>query len=179
MNAAVPTLAVDLLADAINPIVAFRARCEARALLSDAGELDLHEAVDVLQAAAAQYGLLGSIGQDAVQTIMADAFRSERENELPGTYATSVGEAPLPEPVKLGTPSATVEALMYALRGGLQCLTDPAHRDRLRRCDAAAMKEIAARLMNLNSRTAGRDPDWTTESVTKLIAAWRALGRQA
>jgi hypothetical protein len=36
----------------VDPIVAFRARCEARALLYRAGELRLHEAVDGLQNAA-------------------------------------------------------------------------------------------------------------------------------
>ena len=32
-----------------NPIEVFTARCQARALLFEAGEFDLHEAVDVLQ----------------------------------------------------------------------------------------------------------------------------------
>jgi hypothetical protein len=49
----------------------FTARAEARALLWQAGELDLHEAVDELQAAAVRDGLVAEIGQDAVQAIMA------------------------------------------------------------------------------------------------------------
>src|SRR5262249_23041852 len=53
----------------------FVARCWARAILYAAGELDLHDAVDVLQEAAARTGLLAMIGQDAVQEILAAAFR--------------------------------------------------------------------------------------------------------
>jgi hypothetical protein len=56
----------------------FRARCEARALLYVAGELDLHEAVDALQAAAIASALIREIGQDAVQAIMAEAFEGAR-----------------------------------------------------------------------------------------------------
>jgi hypothetical protein len=56
----------------------FRARAEARAALFAAGELDLQEAVDALQAAAIRSSLLGEIGQDAVQAIMAEAFRRVR-----------------------------------------------------------------------------------------------------
>jgi hypothetical protein len=58
----------------ISPMSVFRARAEARAALFDAGELDLDEAVDALQAAAIRSNLLGEIGQDAVQAIMAEAF---------------------------------------------------------------------------------------------------------
>jgi hypothetical protein len=60
----------------------FRQRCEERARLFAAGKLDLHEAVDVLQVAAQLDGLVGKIGQDAVQHIMATAFRAVR-NDLP------------------------------------------------------------------------------------------------
>jgi hypothetical protein len=62
----------------LDPCEVFRARCEARALLYVAGELDLHEAVDVLQAHAIASGLVPQIGQDAVQAIMAAAFRPVR-----------------------------------------------------------------------------------------------------
>ena len=54
---------------------AFRLRCWARAYLVAACALDLHEAVDVLQADAVASGLVAELGQDAVQSIMADAFR--------------------------------------------------------------------------------------------------------
>jgi hypothetical protein len=56
------------------PEQVFRLRCWAQATLYAAGELDLIEAVDALQAAAVSTGLVESIGQDAVQAIMAEAF---------------------------------------------------------------------------------------------------------
>jgi hypothetical protein len=56
----------------------FIARCEARAVLWAAGELSLHDAVDVLQADAVRDGLVAEIGQDAVQAIMAKAFEAVR-----------------------------------------------------------------------------------------------------
>lgn len=59
----------------LDPLVVFKARAEARAPLWQAGEFDLHEAVDVLQAAAVRDGLVAGIGQDAVQAIMAKRLR--------------------------------------------------------------------------------------------------------
>jgi hypothetical protein len=59
----------------LTPAELFQARCEARALLYATGELTLHDAVDALQAAAIACGLVASIGQEAVQAIMAVAFR--------------------------------------------------------------------------------------------------------
>jgi hypothetical protein len=52
----------------------FRERAWARAYPWRAGELDLHEAVDVLQRDAERDGLVKRIGQDAVQQILAAAF---------------------------------------------------------------------------------------------------------
>jgi hypothetical protein len=54
------------------------ARAEARALLWQAGELDLHEAVDELQAAAEASGLVDELGQNEVQAIIAEAFEAVR-----------------------------------------------------------------------------------------------------
>ena len=62
----------------ITPADVFRARCEARALLYAAGDLDLYEAVDDLQAAAIESGLVAAIGQDTVQAVMAEAFEGAR-----------------------------------------------------------------------------------------------------
>jgi hypothetical protein len=59
----------------VDPIHAFNARCEARALLWSIGEIDLHSAVDQLQLDAERDGLVERIGQDTVQEIIADAFR--------------------------------------------------------------------------------------------------------
>jgi hypothetical protein len=52
----------------------FRERCEARAILYEAAELSLHEAIDVLQDDAKRTGLVGMLGQAAVQAIIAEAF---------------------------------------------------------------------------------------------------------
>jgi hypothetical protein len=56
----------------------FRARCEARALLYATSALELQEAVDILQHFATRTGLVEEIGQDAVQQVMADAFKRVR-----------------------------------------------------------------------------------------------------
>ena len=56
----------------------FKERCEARAILFAVGEYDLHDAVDVLQAAAEASGLVDQIGQDAVQAIISKAFANAR-----------------------------------------------------------------------------------------------------
>jgi hypothetical protein len=50
-------------------------RAGAWATLWQPGEFDLQTAVDALQEAAAASGLTAAVGQDAVQRILADAFR--------------------------------------------------------------------------------------------------------
>jgi hypothetical protein len=65
----------------VDPVDAFRLRAQSRALLWHAGDLDLHDAVDVLQADAERHGLLDLIGQDEVQRIMSDAFRPYRDSQ--------------------------------------------------------------------------------------------------
>ena len=62
----------------IDPLAVFKARAEARAILWAACEIDLHEAVDELQAAAVRDGLIERPGPDAVQRILADAFHEVR-----------------------------------------------------------------------------------------------------
>jgi hypothetical protein len=52
----------------------FCARCWARAVLFAAGEIELPEAVDGLQAAAESSGLVEALGQDEVQAVIAAAF---------------------------------------------------------------------------------------------------------
>jgi hypothetical protein len=82
----------------IDLVAVFTARAEARALLWFAGELFLHDAVDVLQADAERDGLVTAIGQDAVQAIMAAAFAVVRD-DLPGVDdMESVSAAPLAAP---------------------------------------------------------------------------------
>ena len=63
----------------VDPIEAFRLRCEARAYLFSIGELDLHQSIDQLQFHAERNGLVELIGQDAVQAIMGEAFAPYRE----------------------------------------------------------------------------------------------------
>jgi hypothetical protein len=69
-----------LTAQPITELAIFEARCEARAILYFLGELELLEAVDVLQADAIASGLVAKIEQDAVQAIMAAAFRAVRRD---------------------------------------------------------------------------------------------------
>lgn len=91
-----------------NPIEVFNARCQARALLFEAGEFDLHEAVEVLQDAAERAGLVTLLGQDAVQAIMADAFQTTE----PG-HNSDAPAPPSNEPYRLvsrdGVASAAAE----------------------------------------------------------------------
>jgi hypothetical protein len=164
----------------IDPIAAFQARCEARAILYGAGELDLHDAVDKLQADAVRDGLIKSIGQDAVQTDMATGFRPVRMVEWAAERMAEVSDPVSPDKqhgprsrAHSRTPGSTVEALMWLLRErGLSCLNDVKNRDRLRRCDASAIKEMSGRLLNMNSRSNGRFPNWTQENVAKLVSIW-------
>jgi hypothetical protein len=62
----------------LDPLVVFVARAEARAILWQACEFDLHMAVDVLQADAEASGLVDAIGQDRLQSILCDAFQRVR-----------------------------------------------------------------------------------------------------
>jgi hypothetical protein len=67
----------------IDSLTVFEARAEARAILWAACEIDLYEAVDVLQADdAVRDGLVDQLGQDRVQQIIADAFHKSRANEV-------------------------------------------------------------------------------------------------
>jgi hypothetical protein len=56
------------------PIVVFRERCEARAVLVSNGLMDLQTAVDGMQEVAAAQGLLKQFGQDRIQEILAESF---------------------------------------------------------------------------------------------------------
>ena len=62
----------------VDPLSCFIARAEARALLFQCCEFDLHEAVDPLRQAALDDGLIDEIGEDAIQHILANAFRAVR-----------------------------------------------------------------------------------------------------
>ena len=64
-----------------DPLAVFRLRAWARGYLWSICELDLHEAVDVLQAECDR--LVSRIGTDGVQAILADAFHEFRADCCP------------------------------------------------------------------------------------------------
>ena len=66
-----------------DPLAVFRLRAWARGYLWTVFELDLHEAVDVLQAEAECDRLVSRIGADGVQAILADAFHEFRADCCP------------------------------------------------------------------------------------------------
>jgi hypothetical protein len=74
-----------------------------------------------------------------------------------------------------GTEASTVEALLYELRGGLSCLSDLGARDRLMRCDAAAIQHIAAQLLTWKDKNKPWLPPWSKEDVANLLTIWRGL----
>ena len=82
-------------AASVDLIAIFQGRCWARARLYAEGELELHDAVDQLQTAAERGGLIAALGQDRVQSLMADAFGTvrERTKELATASAWELGEA--------------------------------------------------------------------------------------
>jgi hypothetical protein len=96
----------------IDPVVVFQARCEARARLYGACVLDLHDAVDVLQRDAVNAGLVGLIGQDAVQAIMASAFGPVRQREIQ-QQPISVDDAHITNQNHGSVSAATIEALKF------------------------------------------------------------------
>jgi hypothetical protein len=66
--------AIDRQSAKPDPLVVFRERCEARAVLVANGVMTLQDAVDGMQEAAAAQGLLKEFGQDAIQQILAESF---------------------------------------------------------------------------------------------------------
>jgi hypothetical protein len=73
------------------------------------------------------------------------------------------------------TAASTIEALLYELRSGLSCLADEGARNRLRSCDEAAMRVIAAELLSWRSKNKPWLPPWSEDDVAKLAAIWGAL----
>jgi hypothetical protein len=80
------TTAPALVVTRVDLVEAFRAQCEARVYLVDQLEMDLHEAVDGLQAAAVATGLVDQVGVDGVQAIMSDAFVEGIADESPMSW---------------------------------------------------------------------------------------------
>jgi hypothetical protein len=112
----------------IDPRLVFLARASARLILAEAGEIELHEAVDI------------SDRWKWIETLVA---RWERTHPYQGDR---VATTDIPRP----TPEATIEAIMHAVRErGLAALKEPATAERLSRCDASAKAEIERRIANL------------------------------
>jgi hypothetical protein len=144
-----------------DPVAAFRLRCEVRAILFEEGEMDLHEAVDVLQTDAVAGGLVEAIGQDRVQAIMAAAFGAvERPQFVPIFWPLAFVEAwtlslpvPLPQQVREAmrrsthAPQVTLEALMIEFqRCGLAAFDAPVNKERLSRLSAGQRDELRGRM---------------------------------
>jgi len=128
----------------VAPLEVFVARAEARACLCREGDLDLHEAVDGLQDAAVQTGLVDALGQDAVQAIMATAFAAVYEP----AYFASIPE-PAPETAPgIRAAASTVEALTYSLcQRGAGALAEQACQRRLAELSTAQIRSVIERLI--------------------------------
>jgi hypothetical protein len=95
-------------------IEAFRERCEARAILIEACLLDFHEAIDGMQAAAVKSGLVGELGQDAVQAMMAEAFTKVPRSTALSDKTDEPATTPLPPQPRCAR--STFDAAEYLLR---------------------------------------------------------------
>jgi hypothetical protein len=129
----------------------FIARADARACLCREGDLDLHEAVDALQDAAERTGLVDTLGQDAVQDIVAKA--SDADDAV-----ADVVPDPTPDPVTEATPEirateSTVDALMFSLcERGAAALAEPASQHRLAEMSTPQIQSIIERLIAARER---------------------------
>ena len=150
---------------------------------------ELETAIRDLGAADNSFGRLLAVRNGAKALAMSGCAADDAADRLRGAAVSVHGLSPsdvaaaidhgremarmarLPPPPMLqsaggGTPNTTVEALMFSLRRGLLCVEDPGNRDRLRRCDADALMEIAGRLTALG---------WPDERIERVILAWRAV----
>jgi hypothetical protein len=72
----------------------------------------------------------------------------------------------------LGTAEATIDALMFALRKGIDALKHPDNRRRLSALNDAQIREVATRVQKFKPHIACA---WTPEQVKALISIWRKL----
>ena len=68
--------------------------------------------------------------------------------------------------------ASTVEALMFALRDGIDALKDPSNQRRLGQLNDKQMQEVAARVQAFMPHIA---PAWKPEDVQSLLSFWSEL----
>jgi hypothetical protein len=102
----------------VNPILVFKLRAEAKAMLVASGELELPKAVDELQNAAVALGLHQEIGQDEVQKIIVAALNGKQTIDGPPLALADWLKRDLPEPdLLLPWLSTTSRVLMFGPTG--------------------------------------------------------------
>jgi hypothetical protein len=157
----------------VDPLAAFKLRCESRAHLFAEGDLDLHDAADVLEEGARKLGL----DADAAQAIMAAAFKPLRTlTQIGGNAPAPAEPLALPEPTgPTRTAQSTIDALLYELREGLSALAGDGCRKRLRCCDAAAMRIVAETLLARKDKNKTWLKPWTQEDIAKLLTVRKGM----
>lgn len=78
-------------------------------------------------------------------------------------------------PTVAATPASTVEAMLFCVRSGLSGLQDPATLERLSRCDADVIRQIAIRLRTWKLKNVAWLPAYTDNDIATLLKTWRAL----
>jgi hypothetical protein len=132
------------------------------------------------EAVKAVYHALGEglIGANETAAALAAVLKTQAvERGWPVPKGTRATDAKLNEAASASrrTAASTIEALLYELRSGLSCLADQSARDRLGRCDRAAMRAIAKELLRWKSKNEPWLPAWSTEDVAKLLRIRRGL----
>jgi hypothetical protein len=79
---------------------------------------------------------------------------------------------PLSRPRIERAAASTVEALVFALRRGLDAIEHPDNQQRLSKLNDAQMCEVAARLQRFRPHVA---PEWTSTDVEALVSIWGKL----
>jgi hypothetical protein len=121
--------ALEIFGDAkdLDPRHVFLLRASARLALIEAGEMDVHEAFSDL--------VCDLDFEDRVELLAQQANRAERRRAKPDVRPTT---------------QTTIEAILYCVRErGVAALKEPANRERLQRCDAAARQQINGRIDRL------------------------------
>jgi hypothetical protein len=143
----------------------FSAVCDAFADLADAGEdvdrVRFLDAVDRAQSLAVACGLVRAIGQDAVQAIMAQAFKRCR------VHQRSPAE---PSPPAYDQAAASiVDALMYSLRErGAAALLESTCRARLAELSSDQIRDVIKRLTALRPRYPKIDDELLSELAAQI-----------